>query len=104
MKKKTNIFSKIRLVYRPGKTLTKVALLGVIVLSTVSLVTIHNAIQRAEDRTAAGTDQAFGLEQKIEDREHDIDILGSQESIEDIAREEAGMGYPGEIIYNSNNQ
>ena len=104
MKKKSDIFSKIRLVYRPGKTLTKIALLGVIVLSTVSLVTIHGAIQRAEDRKAAGTDQAFGLEQKIEDREHDIDILGSKESIKDFARNELGMGEPGDEYYESNDQ
>lgn len=104
MKERTNIFSNIKLVYRPGKTLTKVALLGVIVSSTVSLVMIHGAIQRAEARWAIGCNQAFALEQKIEDREHDIDILGSKESIEDIAREEAGMGYPGQIIYRSNNQ
>ena len=104
MKKKSNIFSKIRLVYRPGKNLTKIALLGVIVLSTVSLVTIHGAIQQAEARTAAGTEQAFGLEQKIEEREHDIGLLGSQEGTENIARDELGMGYPDEIIYGSNDQ
>lgn len=102
MKEQTNIFSNIKLVYRPGKALTKVALLGVIVSSTVSLMMIHDAIQRAEARWDTGCDQALALEQKIEARKHDIDILGSKESVEAIAKEEAGMGYPGEIIYESN--
>lgn len=99
MKKRTNPFSNIKLVYRPGKTLTKVALLGVIVLSTVALVTLQTAIQRGQDREEAMRAQAAALEQENRELEQDIDALGSKESILDIAEEELGLVDPDTVVY-----
>ena len=99
MKKRANPLSKIKLVYRPGKTLIKVALLGVIVLSTAALVTIHTAIARSEAKEEAMRTQAAALEQQNEELEQDINALGSKDSILDIAEEELGLVDPDTVVY-----
>lgn len=99
MKKRNNPFSNIKLVYRPGKALTKIALLGVIVLSTVALVTLQAAIQRSQDRAEAVRAQAAALEQENRELEQDIDALGSKESILDIAEDELGLVDPDTVVY-----
>lgn len=99
MKKRVNPLSKIKLVYRPGHTLIKIALLGVIVLSTAALVTIHTAIERSEAREEAMRAQAAALEQANRELEHDIDALGSKDSILDIAEEELGLVDPDTIVF-----
>ena len=91
MKKRTNPLSNIMLVYRPGKTLTKIALLGVIALSTVALVTIHSAIDKAETAKENLRHQAITMELENQELEHDIAALGSMESILEIAKEELGL-------------
>jgi cell division protein FtsB len=91
MKKRTNPLSNIMLVYRPGKTLTKIALLGVIALSTVALVTIHSAIDKAETAKENLRRQAITMELENQELEHDIAALGSMESILEIAKEELGL-------------
>ena len=99
MKKQANPLSKIKLVYRPGKTLIKVALLGVIVLSTAALVTIHTSIARSESKEEAMRTQAAALEQQNEELEQDINALGSKDSILDIAEEELGLVDPDTVVY-----
>lgn len=99
MKKRVNPLSKIKLVYRPGKTLTKVALLGVIVLSTAALITIHTAIERSEAREEAMRSEAAALEQQNRELEQKIDALGSKDSILDIAEEELGLVDPDTVVY-----
>ena len=99
MKKRANPLSKIKLVYRPGKTLIKVAVLGVIALSTVALVTIHTAIDRGEAKLNAGSAQAAAQEQENRELEQNIDALGSKDSILDIAEEELGLVDPDTVVY-----
>ena len=99
MKKRVNPLSKIKLVYRPGKTLTKIALLGVIAASTVALVTIHAAINRGEAKLNAGSAQAAAQEQENRELEQNIDALGSKGSILDIAEEELGLVDPDTVVY-----
>ena len=91
MKKWVSPLSKIKLVYRPGKSATKIALLAVIILSTVALITIHAAIDKAETRKENLRDEAITLEQENQELEQDIDALGSKESILKIAREQLGL-------------
>lgn len=99
MKKRANPLSKIKLVYRRGRTATKLALLGVIVASTVALVTIHTAIARSEAELKAGSAQAAAQEQENRELEQDIDALGSKDSILDIAEEELGLVDPDTVVY-----
>lgn len=98
MKKRKNPLSNVRLVYRPGKALIKIALLAVIVLSTAALITIHTAIDRSEKRLEALRNEAISLEQENDALQEDIDALGSRESIIEIAGKQLGL-VPNIILY-----
>lgn len=104
MSNRSNPLSKIKLVYRPGKTITKVALLGVIVLSTVALITIHSAISSNEKRLESNRSQAIGLEQENSDLERKKNELGSKDSVIEIAEEELGLVDKDTVILDINNQ
>ena len=98
MKKRKNPLSNVRLVYRPGKALIKIALLAVIVLSTAALITIHTAIDRSQKRLEALRQEAISLEQENDALREDIDALGSGESIIEIAGKQLGL-VPNIILY-----
>ena len=98
MKKRKNTLANVRLVYRPGKALIKIALLAVIVLSTAALITIHTAIDRSEKRLEALRTEAISLEQENDALQEDIDALGSRESIIEIAGKQLGL-VPNIILY-----
>ena len=98
MKKRVNPFSKIKLVYRPGSNLIKLALLAVIVLSTAALITIHAAIGRSEEKQEALRNEAIELEQENQELEQDIGALGSRDSIIKIAGKQLGL-VPNIILY-----
>ena len=98
MKKIKNPLANVRLVYRPGKALIKIALLAVIVLSTAALITIHTAIRRSEKRLEALRNEAISLEQENDALREDIDALGSRESIIEIAGKQLGL-VPNIILY-----
>lgn len=99
MNKRANPLSKFKLVYKPGKTLTKVALLGVIVLSTVTLIALHAAIDRSEAQREAMRAEAAALEQKNNELENRID---SGVDVEQIAGEELGLVDPDKVIFDIN--
>lgn len=98
MKKRKKTLANVRLVYRPGKALIKIALLAVIVLSTAALITIHTAIDRSEKRLEALRNEAISLEQENDALQEDIDALGSRESIIEIAGKQLGL-VPNIILY-----
>ena len=98
MKKRKNPLSNVRLVYRSGKALIKIALLAVIVLSTAALITIHTAIDRSQKRLEALRNEAISLEQENDALREDIDALGSRESIIEIAGKQLGL-VPNIILY-----
>lgn len=103
MKKRVNPLSKFKLVYRPGKTPTKIALLAVIVLSTAALLAIHIAI-------ASGQEQVNSLKTSVADlwnQQHalqqKINMLGTKESVFDIAKEQLGLVDPDTVIFTPGN-
>lgn len=98
MKKWVNPFSKIKLVYRPGNNLIKIALLAVIVLSTAALITIRIAMDRSQAQNDALRDEAITLEQENQELEKDIEALGSRDSIIEIAGKQLGL-VPNIILY-----
>ena len=104
MKKRTNFLSKFKLVYRPGSPLTKAALLSVIVLSTAALITIHTAIACGESRSNALRAQAAALELENADLKQNISILGSDESIKQIAQDELDMVDPDTVSFVNGNR
>jgi len=89
---------KTKVVFRSGRPLTKVVLLITIVLCSVALLTIGGAIQKERARLKANKAAAFAAEQEKDKVQSQIDRLGSQESIEEIAGEELGLHDPDKII------
>lgn len=89
---------KYKVVFRRGRTLTKVALLGVIVLSSVALIAISKAKARGEERLENGRNQAIEEELRQNQYNDNLDNLGSSGYIGDIANSELGYEDPDSII------
>ena len=87
-------WQRIRFVYRPSSTLAKTVVLSAIILSTVTLLTIHGVIQGVRLNTEAAREEAARQQQENEEWKDKIDNLGSQDSVEDIAKDELGLVDP----------
>ena len=89
---------KYKIVFRRGRTLTKLALLGVIVLSTVALIAIHNATASNQERLENSRGQAIDEELRQNQIQDNLDNLGSPDSVGDIANSELGYEDPDSVI------
>ncbi|MBE6926284.1 MAG: hypothetical protein E7461_05505 [Ruminococcaceae bacterium] len=76
---------KIRLRLRHGSPLLKIALILTLVVCTVSLLTLHNAIARTEAETALLRQQAARLERENHDLAKNIAEVGTVQGIKRIA-------------------
>lgn len=99
MTRRRNPLSRIRLVYRRSRLLTKAVVLAAIVLSTAALLTLRFAIQDAREQTEAYRVQAAELEQENDCLEQYIEELGSVQSVERIARQELGLVDPDTVVF-----
>ena len=93
-----NPFSRIRLVYKRSKPLTKIVVLCAIVLSMVTLLAIRQQLLDAQALKDSLKDQASQLEQDNGQLKDKIDALGSVDSVEDIAKDELGLVDPDTVI------
>lgn len=98
MERIRSILSRFQLQYRRTPTLNKVVVAVAIVLSSLTLVTLRLAHWEAEEKLAELRQQVAAQEQRNEDLRHDIDELGTTDSIRQIAREELGLVDPDTII------
>ena len=98
MERIRSILSRFQLQYRRTPTLNKVVVAAAIVLSSLTLVTLRLAHWEAEETLAELRQQVAAQEQRNEDLRHDIDELGTTDSIRQIAREELGLVDPDTII------
>ena len=94
MANQNNPFSRIRLVYKRSKTLTKIIVICAIVLSTAALITLRLTQNDIERQTAALEQQAAQLLIDNEELQEKIDDVGSVQSIQEIAQAELDMVYP----------
>ena len=97
----TNIRSflkRFRLQYRRTSALNKVVIAAAVVLSSVTLVSIRLAQWDAEDQLNRLRQQAALLEQQNENLRQDIDELGTNDAIREIAQEKLGLVDPDTII------
>ena len=99
MKKRSRFTRRLKMVFHRGKSVVTLALLAVIVLSTVALAGLYVAIQDARDEEANNRAEAIRLEQENRDLENRIGKLGSAESFREIAREELGLEDPDAVVY-----
>ena len=94
MAKKSSIFKRFRLVYRPSPTLLKIILLVAIVLCTVTLLTLRTLIRRTKEQGDSLRATAAWYEQENAELEQNIAQLGTEKSVRRIATEELGLVDP----------
>ena len=93
---------KFQIVFRPSTTLLKIVVIVLIVFSTAALIALSWVRQSIQVQTEDLRQEAMALEQENRDLENKIGILGSVQSVEEIAQEELGMVKPNTIIINPN--
>ena len=93
---------RIQLVFRPSSTLLKIVVIVLIVFSTAALIALSWVRQSIQMHTEDMRQEAMALEQRNDDLADKIDILGSVQSVEQIAQEELGMVKPDTVIINPN--
>ena len=97
-----NIGRRIQIVFRPSTTLLKVVVIVLIVFSTAALIALSWVRQSIQVQTEDLRQEAMALEQENKDLENKIGILGSVQSVEEIAQEELGLVKPDTVIINPN--
>ena len=97
-----NIGRKIQIVFRPSTTLLKVVVSVLIVFSTAALIALSWVRQSIQVQTEDLRQEAMALEQENKDLENKIGILGSVQSVEEIAQEELGLVKPDTVLISPN--
>ena len=93
---------KIKLIVRPSSTLLKVVVILLIVFSTAALIALSWVRQSIQEQIQDMKSEAVYLEGENADLKDKISILGSVQSVEQIAQEELGMVKPDTVIINPN--
>ena len=99
MEKLRKFLSRFRLVYRRSSTLTKCVVLAAILLSTVTVITLGAVRRETEAQTEALRQEAAYLEQENQKLRDSISILGTVESVKQIARDILGLVDPDTVIF-----
>lgn len=89
----------VKLVFRRGRAIVSVALLAVILLSTVALAGLTAAIRAARIQEADDRAAAARLEQENRDLSQRISELGTADSVRQIARESLGLEDPNAVVF-----
>lgn len=93
------IFSRIRLVYRRSSVAVKCVVLTAIILCSATLVIMGITINQQRVKLAEAQARAAELEQENSRLQQNIDELGTPESTQRIAREEAGLVPTDTVIF-----
>ena len=96
-----NIKEKLKLIklrLRPSSRPAKIMLIVAILLAMVALIALRLAIHNLDNRTADLRDKAAALEQENRDLRENIGILGSVQSVIQIAMDELGLVDPDTVI------
>lgn len=99
MAKLRKFLSRIRLVYRRSSPLTKCVVLAAILLSTVTVITLGAVRREAQAQTEALRQEAAVLEQENQELRDSISILGTVESVKQIAKDVLGLVDPDTVIF-----
>ena len=88
----------IKLRLRPSPRSTKVMLIIAILFAMTALITLRMAITDLDNRAEELRKKAAAMEQENKDLQENIGILGSVQSIIQIAKDELGLVDPNTII------
>ena len=101
MAKRKNPLSRVRLVYRRSKPLTKLVVAVAIVLSMAALISLGAAKHAAKNRAAELQQQIQTLSQDNEALREDISQLGTIQSVQKLAQELLDLVMPGTVFFNT---
>ena len=88
----------IKLRLRPSPRSTKIMLIVAILFAMTALIMLRMAITDLDNRTEDLRKKAAEMEQENKDLQENIGILGSVQSIIQIARDELGLVDPDTVI------
>lgn len=94
-----NPLSRIRLVYRRSSTLVKCVVLAALILCTLALLVLRNAILDTKGQLKDARDKAAALEQENQRLEQSISQLGTVQSVTDLAGKLLGLVDPDTVIF-----
>ena len=77
----------------------KALILIVVVYAAVTLDTLQSQITAKREEAEALSKDVTSVTQENQRLQEDIDLIGTDEGVEDIARSKLGMGYSDEIIF-----
>ena len=92
-------FGRIKLVRMRTPNLVKVIIIAVILLCMGTLIGLRISVADLNQRTEDLRDQAAVLDQDNAELEKKIGLIGTIQSVIDIAREELGLVEPGTVFY-----
>lgn len=99
MAKLRRFLSRIRLVYRRSSTLLKCVVLATIVLSTITAIALGILRNETAKQAEVLRQEAAVLEQENQALRDKISILGTVESVKQIARDILGLVDPDTVIF-----
>ena len=88
----------VKLVFRSNPLIAAVVVVAAI-FATVAVVTLHSSLEANQQRYEQLRQEAAELENENEELASDIDRLGTEESIKDIAKEELGLVDPDTVVF-----
>ena len=98
MEERTNPLSRFQVEYRRSSPAVKIVVIVSIVFSILAVMAVSWARVSVENRTEELRAEAARLEHENQDLQYRIEILGSVESVRQIAEEELGLVDPGAIM------
>lgn len=102
MNRLRNYLRRIRLRYRPSSTLLKCVVLAAIVLSILAVVTLSLGKQNLNKEAESLRQEAATLENENQQLQDKISILGTVESIKEIACEVLGLVDSDSVVFDAN--
>ena len=93
-----NPFRRVRLVFQRSSTKLKIFLLAALLISTVTLLVLRGALLSEKAKTEELRQQAIALEQENEKKERRNSLLGTVQSVTELANEMLGLVHPDTVI------
>ena len=94
-----NPLRRVKLVYQRSSTLVKCVVLATLVFSTLALLTLRYAILETEKQNEAMRAEAAKLEQENQELTRSISLLGTVQSVTELAGKLLGLVDPNTVIF-----
>ena len=91
--------SRLKVIIHPGHIITKLVLLAVLILFTVSLIALYRHIASKETTNRLLMEQVSQLEERNRKLEKYVEQKHTDEGVRQVAQEEQGFVDPDTVIY-----